>query len=741
MILKRYIEIQVKNHSYFLFFFCIGLFLNFDFNSTDVCELHSSNISFASTTVQQKTVNSPSITVSQKSTKKLIRPRYYSTELGIREKLFVGVITSPEQIEDRTIAINKTLSHLVDKIKYFMSAYKFKSSTYTLGNIVGFTDKRDSLRPFHVLKYISDGFSQNYDYFFLMKDSLYVNARTLKYIVNKISVSQHLYMGTRIAESTFCSLDAGILISNSVLVAILDNLDWCIKNSFSDNHSENLGRCIAHSINLECQEEIQGQTIQSFRLRRHGVLKNMPYFKENPNFDLSAVVYPVITAEDIYSLHAYYSRLGASRVLVETGALSDEILSLGPKLPDNYKHISWPVGRRPGAYPTSRFDFPKHIYFNLTHKFFHSDFSNTALLTKSELVDIQNIINSIQAKVEKTSTNVLTYRRLINGYRVFDLSRGLDYTFDMAFKDQTTGKQVIKRFKVCKPLGNVEILPVPYVTENVRVTILLIVRENDIPSVQEFVDNYMKTFTGDKRQKAFLLFVLVYENESPSKGDTDVYKNVKNLAMKNTAKCGHRDSCKVAWLSIRLPVKSEIISDSVLRFAVIDLGLRKVGTDCLILVLDSGTIIDADFLNRVRMNTISNFQIFSPIPFKLFDPNLIESELINRKLDVHKSSGKFDSNEYRYISFYGKDYVNARLKSQALIPIIRNDRDIKSLTEIKISSKWNIFRLFIKFSEGIHSMRATDHGLKIIYRKDNKNTIPYASKTQLAKLILKYGVS
>lgn len=52
-------------------------------------------------------------------------------------------------------------------------------------------------------------------------------------------------------------LDAGVLLSNSVLTAIMDNLDWCIKNSFSDNHSENLGRCVAKSINLDCQEEVQ----------------------------------------------------------------------------------------------------------------------------------------------------------------------------------------------------------------------------------------------------------------------------------------------------------------------------------------------------------------------------------------------------------------------------------------------------------------------------------------------------
>lgn len=52
-------------------------------------------------------------------------------------------------------------------------------------------------------------------------------------------------------------IDAGILLSNSVVQAMKANLDWCINNAISDDNSENLGRCIHHSINLECQEEIQ----------------------------------------------------------------------------------------------------------------------------------------------------------------------------------------------------------------------------------------------------------------------------------------------------------------------------------------------------------------------------------------------------------------------------------------------------------------------------------------------------
>lgn len=56
------------------------------------------------------------------------------------------------------------------------------------------------------------------------------------------------------------------------------------------------------------------------------------------------------------------------------------------------------------------------------------------------------------------------------------------------------------------------------------------------------------------------------------------------------------------------------------------------------------------------MNTILNFQIFSPIPFRQYDPEIIHMNT----LEVHKNTGHFDSEEYKYISFYGRDYVFGR---------------------------------------------------------------------------------
>lgn len=324
MDLLRYFQIQIKKNSYFILFFFIGLFLNLNLSYIDVCERIILNKTVEPVPVK---VN-PIVTVSQtqqNNGKKLVRPRYYSTELGIKEKLFVGVLTSMDQLDYRAVAINRTIAHLSDKLKFFMSvSHKYKGGN-SLGNIVGFTDVRESLRPFHIIKYISDSFGQEYDYYFLMKDSSYLNANFLKYIVNKISVSQDVYLGTKVTDGSFCSLDAGILISNSVLAALRTNLEWCVKNAFSDNHSDNLGRCVAHSINLECQDEVQAQTLPSYRLKHYNIGKNLKHLSKSSVFNNAVVVYPVSNPEDFYSLHAYRCQISASRALSQSKELANLI--------------------------------------------------------------------------------------------------------------------------------------------------------------------------------------------------------------------------------------------------------------------------------------------------------------------------------------------------------------------------------------------------------------------------------
>ena len=54
----------------------------------------------------------------QGASKKILRPRYASTELGIKEKLFIGVLTLRDTIDSLGVAINKTLTHYVPKLVF-----------------------------------------------------------------------------------------------------------------------------------------------------------------------------------------------------------------------------------------------------------------------------------------------------------------------------------------------------------------------------------------------------------------------------------------------------------------------------------------------------------------------------------------------------------------------------------------------------------------------------------------------
>lgn len=222
----------------------------------------------------------------KKTAKNIIRPRYYTSELGIREKLFLGVFTAQDRIDTLATAVNRTAAHLVDKIKFFINADNVRAN-FGLKNIVGFTDTRANLRPFHVLKYIADNYINDYDYFVLITDEVYADVRRLLAGLQHLSVSFDVYMGrgvrfdtaeqrnqhwdadgaggneemrrrAALGDGRYCDMEAGVVLSSSVIRKIRANLDWCVRSAVTSGHSLNVGRCVLYSTQVgACQERFQ----------------------------------------------------------------------------------------------------------------------------------------------------------------------------------------------------------------------------------------------------------------------------------------------------------------------------------------------------------------------------------------------------------------------------------------------------------------------------------------------------
>lgn len=270
----------------------------------------------------------------------------------------------------------------------------------------------------------------------------------------------------------------------------------------------------------------------------------------------------------------------------------------------------------------------------------------------------------------------LAYHSLHTAYRRFDPVRGMDYRLFLRFSPQLsddTGATVLRSFEVVKPLGRVEIVTSPYVTESTRIAFIVPVAEPQLPDAVAFLQRYEQACMVT-RDNTFLMLVLLYGADSPSRGDADAFGALKTAAL-NLTEAYRTHGSRVAWVSIRLPATAAAVNatmaagasaqlssaygaDERLSMAVTDLALRKIGLKSLVLLGSVGMSVRAEFLNRVRMNTIEGFQVFGPVGFRAFPCAWAHFCKECDTCDVSGQAGYFDRYNSDVVAFYSQDYVD-----------------------------------------------------------------------------------
>ncbi|VVC89656.1 unnamed protein product, partial [Leptidea sinapis] len=316
--LSRYVVSQVKHNSYFLVGLTLGLWVALvlvPIDDEEACVSAAVSGPGADNDEFEPNREERPLGSAGQPGRSVQRPRYYSTELGMRAGLLAGALSSEEVLDTRGAALNNTAVHLQPALRFFITASSLKA-TPGRANVVGFTDTREMLKPFHALKYLADNYLEEYNFFFLVSDSSYVNARRLNELVSKLSVSQDVYMGTVADDDThYCTLEGGILLSNSVLRAVHGALDWCVRNSYSPHHHENIGRCVLHAAHLPCASHLQGETYESAR----AVSDAEPLWLREQLAD-AVTVYPLSAPHHFYELHAYVCRVYLERLQRQVAA-------------------------------------------------------------------------------------------------------------------------------------------------------------------------------------------------------------------------------------------------------------------------------------------------------------------------------------------------------------------------------------------------------------------------------------
>jgi chondroitin polymerizing factor/chondroitin polymerizing factor 2 len=152
----------------------------------------------------------------------------------------------------------------------------------------------------------------------------------------------------------------------------------------------------------------------------------------------------------------------------------------------------------------------------------------------------------------------------------------------------------------------------------------------------------------------------------------------------------------------KLTNTSMYFSDSYRQLVVAEHIAQNLSADSLVLLAPPCVELQSEFLNRVRLNTIKNTQIFFPIPFYEYMPNIVYPSVpYPPQVDIHKTVGYYSRYSYSFVAYYNADFVSARARFLGSSGVSLADAFADDL-----------YGLFAAHASELYVLRATDQALK-----------------------------
>jgi len=414
-------------------------------------------------------------------------------------------------------------------------------------------------------------------------------------------------------------------------------------------------------------------------------------------------------------LQLYYNYVDIEEIHKEITSIEKDIVETACYTPEGCNGLTWPLGVPAPFTPTSRHDVIRWDYFNETHIYFEGDFDVVNELTDDYKLDVDEILAFSMKKLNEPSPERFQYDSLLNGYKQFDPTRGASYILDLKLWDDKEQRSIHKRVNIMRPLGLVELVPMPYVTENAKITLVVVFSvQYDTDQINAFFRKYEKNVLqiNDVAEKMNLHLVYAkladVNNATAKEMKAQIETNIRHIQSAITELEKKYSSITTSSSRItqtNMPVKDVTLyySEGYLQLSAVELLSPKLAPDTLIMVAPPGIDFQSEFLNRVRLNTIKANQIFFPVAFYQYNPVIInESPKQPDEIEINKNVGYFNIYSYEFASFYIKDFITTRADYM-------KNHGIKS--QQIADSVLDLYELFVA-NKNLHLLRAPDQALK-----------------------------
>lgn len=365
--------------------------------------------------------------------------------------------------------------------------------------------------------------------------------------------------------------------------------------------------------------------------------------------------------------------------------------------------LVWPLGVPEPYKAKNRHEVIRWDYFNSSHVFLPNDFENINEMSLQWKQDIDEVISFALSQLNR-NTKQFKFSSLINGYKQFDPTRGASYILDLSLHDLVKNVNMHKRANVVRPLGLMELIPMTYVTESSKVTLVVYYPQDyDAKKLAKFLQSYETLILRVKETSYKLnLFLVFLTDPKRDKIQADVnYRSIEKKIAVLTKKYNSLASSKSRIIHTKLELKNSSLyyNENYQQMTTIEFLSSQLSQDALIFMSTPCIEIDSEFLNRLRLNTIKSNQVFVPIPFNEFMPSLVypANEPQPERVVINKFFGYFSTAAFNFVSFYNSDFIDSRAKFLQ-----------KESRSMMTTGLHGIFAL----NKDLHVLRATDQSFK-----------------------------
>ncbi|EMP29495.1 Chondroitin sulfate synthase 2 [Chelonia mydas] len=492
--------------------------------------------------------------------------------------------------------------------------------------VVTHGDERPIWNMYQTVKYMLDHYVGDFDWFYLVQDDTYTEAHRISRLVAHLSIDTLLYLGRPEefiggdTERRYCYGGFGYLLSRSLLLRLQPHLENCSFVSTPVN-----GRTLVFQDGIQ----YQGLRYQYFELGKN----TDPERESDPRFQSAFTAHPVLDPVQMYRLHKHFAQVELERTYQEIQQLQLEIQNTSSLSADGDHGATWPIGITPPFQPKTRFEVLRWDYFTEEQLYSCVDGSPKCELRGVDMADVADVV-------------------AVEGVRQKGHSRS-----------------VIKRVHLVRPLSEVEIIPMPYVTEASRINVILPLTAHDRDHASHFLEVYAAA-AFESSENAVLTFLFIYDPfEAQQVAQNDIFAPVKARIAEYERKY---TEVKIPWISVKTDAPSQI--------KVMDIISKKHPVDTLFFVAS----VDTEGYNPAIA---------------------YHNQALPAALDLMRDAGRFDRDVFHEACFYNADYMAARTR---MAGDAQENEDILETLEI--------YDMFIKYS-GLHVFRAMEPALLQRYRQ------------------------